>query len=184
MKQKAGDIADRRFLSALQVFQVQLAKCKTLDAEEEKVEAADFISSFRISPKELGMAPAMLKLEDMSKQFIHLVGGTHSADGVFSQYDFSPMLQTVPELTNALIDKCTERWAKALVGVESRLVGILPDRLKAESLHGLNEEWVKTHLLNAAVMQKIGHHYIYILHLGEANVTTPGCLALGVRVKD
>ena len=76
---------------------MELAKTKVLNKEEKVATDADYMSLFRVLPKDAGLAGALANLEEASKKIILMVGSSQLPEHLEAEYNFSSMLKGAAE---------------------------------------------------------------------------------------
>ena len=106
----ADELVITQMLSALECFQIQLAKCKVLTKQEEEVVAANFMHLFKVEPKV--MAEALTKLDELSTSLVLLRSSSWPAS---AEFDIENILIQVKALAKQAMEASFKVWANALI---------------------------------------------------------------------
>ena len=106
-------------LSALECFQIQLAKCKVLTKQEEEVVAANFMHLFKVEPKV--MAEALTKLDELSTSLVLLRSSSWPAS---AEFDIENILIQVKALAKQAMEASFKVWANALIKASCTCVDV------------------------------------------------------------
>ena len=120
-------------LSALEVFEVELAKARVLDRDEQAAIEGDFTSLYRVTPKEGALAATLLSLEDAGKKIIYR---TKLSDKAKTDYHFGDMLEVIQKLTDKQVDCAIDRWNGVHIKTEADLWACCPKigKLRASTI--------------------------------------------------
>ena len=106
----ADELVITQMRSALDCFQIQLAKCKVLTKQEEEVVAANFMRLFKVEPKV--MAEALTKLDELSTSLVLLRSSSWPAS---AEFDIENILIQVKALAKQAMEASFKVWANALI---------------------------------------------------------------------
>ena len=95
----ADELVITQMLSALECFQIQLAKCKAPTKQEKEVVAANFMHLFKVEPKV--MAEALTKLDELSTSLVLLRSSSWPA---LAEFDIEKILIQVKALAKQAME--------------------------------------------------------------------------------
>lgn len=150
-------------LSKLESLQMQMARCRMLNIEEDRLVDVDEAALLKTDATSARLAPTLAELSDKTREFVLFLSNVPAAtinSEAFAPYKFSNVAEQLDQFYQSELKKATDRWCGVFSGVCDSLNDVIPPDWKEKALDSEDRTFINNKILVQSLIGGLGSDYL------------------------